>query len=44
MFKPNDPVKVQVRVLTSDGTAMASKIYDITVKDVLDDKVLKNAN
>lgn len=34
------PVKVQVRVLTSDGVAMASEKRSLSVDDVLNDEVL----
>ena len=39
MFQP-EPVRVQVRVLTSDGEALASDITTMRVTDVLDDEVL----
>ena len=39
MFAP-EPVRVQVRVLTSDGEALASDIATMRVTDVLDDEVL----
>ena len=39
MFQP-EPVRVQVRVLTSDGEALASDITTMKVSDVLDDEVL----
>lgn len=39
MFQP-EPVRVQVRVLTSDGEALASDITTMKVTDVLDDEVL----
>ena len=39
LFQP-EPVRVQVRVLTSDGEALASDITTMRVTDVLDDEVL----
>ena len=39
MFQP-EPVRVQVRVLTADGEALASDITMMKVTDVLDDEVL----
>ena len=39
MFQP-EPVRVQVRVLTTDGEALASDITTMRVSDVLDDEVL----
>lgn len=39
MFAP-EPVRVQVRVLTTDGEALASDITTMKVTDVLDDEVL----
>lgn len=39
MFAP-EPVRVQVRVLTSDAEALASDITTMRVSDVLDDEVL----
>ena len=39
LFEP-EPVRVQVRVLTSDNEALASEITTVRVSDVLDDEVL----
>lgn len=39
LFEP-EPVRVQVRVLTSDAEALASDITTVKVSDVLDDEVL----
>ena len=39
MFAP-EPVRVQVRVLTTDGEALASDITSMRVTDVLDDELL----
>ena len=39
LFEP-EPVRVQVRVLTSDAEALASDITTVRVSDVLDDEVL----
>lgn len=34
------PTSVQVRVLTTDGEALASNIFAVNIKNVLDDEVL----
>ena len=39
-FTPRLAVKVQVRALTADGTALASEKYTMSVVDVLNDEVL----
>ena len=39
-FRVNDAVKIQVRVLTYAGDALASNIIQIGVKEVLNDAVL----
>ena len=41
VFKPNKYVKVQVRILTLGGEALASDIISKPVCDVLNDEVLK---
>ena len=40
MFYPNKPVKVQVRVLTTSGEALASEEFTVNIRDVLNDEVL----
>ena len=40
-FVPNVPVKVQIKILTHGGDALASNIYTFSVKDVLNDEVMK---
>lgn len=37
---PSEPVKVQIRVLTDSGDALASEKKTISVQDVLNDEVL----
>ena len=41
LFKVNISVDIQVRVLTNRNEAMASEIYKLSVKEVLNDEVLK---
>lgn len=40
LFSPRTEVEIQIRVLTSDGIAMASPKYKVPVQNVLDDEVL----
>lgn len=40
MFKPNIPVKIEIRILTPSGDALASDIMQASVEDVLNDEVL----
>ena len=40
LFKPDVPVKIQIRLLTVDGEALASCEYLVKCKDVLNDEVL----
>jgi hypothetical protein len=40
MFKPNIPVKIEIRILTPSGDALASDIMQSSVEDVLNDEVL----
>lgn len=40
LFKPNSDVEIQVRVLTKSNDALASKIFAVSVGDVLNDEVL----
>ena len=40
MFLPNISLKIQVRFLTLEGDALASKIKEISVHDVLNDEEL----
>lgn len=39
-FKPNTLVKMEIRVLTKNGDALASNIMQKAVEDVLNDEVL----
>jgi len=39
-FNSDDDVEIQVRALMTDDTALASNIYTINVRDVLNDEVL----
>lgn len=39
-FKANVNAKIQVRVLTEEGTAFASHVYYTSVSDVLNDEVI----
>ena len=41
MFTPDVPVKIQIRLLTKDSEAMASREYIVRCEDVLNDEVLK---
>ena len=40
-FDCNQKVQIQVRALTIDGNAMASKLYILSVDECLNDEVLK---
>lgn len=40
-FKVNEPVSVQVRALTYAGNAVASKVIQISVGEVLNDVILE---
>ena len=40
-FKVNEPVRVQVRALTYAGDAVASKIVQVSVGEVLNDVILE---
>lgn len=37
MLQPNINVEIQLRIRLSDGTALASKIFNVTVDRVLKD-------
>ena len=39
-FIVDTPVKIQMRILTVDGDAVASNIYEISVGEVINDEVL----
>ena len=41
LFKPKYCVKVQLRVLTEDGRALATPEYEVPVQDVINDEVLE---
>lgn len=40
MFTPDVSVKIQIRLLTTDGEALASREYVVRCEDVLNDEVL----
>lgn len=40
-FSPKIPIKVQARVWTTQGKALASDIYELQVQDVLNDTILQ---
>ena len=40
LFDSEKHCKIQIRVLTKDGTALASNIYTVNVRECLDDEVL----
>lgn len=42
MFKAKYDVKVQLRVLTEDGRALATPEYEVSVWDVINDEVLES--
>lgn len=39
-FTVDTPVKIQMRILTVDGDAVASNIYEISIDEVINDEVL----
>lgn len=41
LFKARQPVKVQLRALTSDNRALATSEYEVPVCDVINDEVLE---
>ena len=41
LFKSRYPVKIQLRALTETGDALATDEYEVKVKDVINDEVLK---
>lgn len=40
LFRPGEPVRIQLRVLTQNDEALASEIVTVRVEDVLNDEVL----
>lgn len=40
LFDSDRHCKIQIRVLTKDGTALASHVYTVDVRECLDDEVL----
>lgn len=42
LFNPRIPIQVQVRGLTYSGTAVASKIFERPVEEVLNDEILES--
>ena len=40
-FKPKNCVKIQLRALTADDRALATKEYEVPVNDVINDEVLE---
>lgn len=41
VFNPKHNVKLQLRVLTADDLSLATKEYELAVKDVINDEVLE---
>lgn len=42
MFSLNSPVRIQVKVLTSANDVLASQIFDVPVKEILNPNVLED--